>query len=98
MRIGILTGGGDAPGLNGIIEAFSRVLLRKGVEVIGIEDGFDGIFKHHSRVITEKMIEGAHAVAGTLLGTTNKSGTKGREEEFIRKYLELKLDGLVACG
>ncbi|NJL26206.1 MAG: hypothetical protein HC902_14325 [Calothrix sp. SM1_5_4] len=40
MRIGIMTGGGDAPGLNGIIESSSRLLLREGAEVIGIQDGF----------------------------------------------------------
>ena len=44
MRIGIMTGGGDAPGLNGIIESVSRTLLRQNCEVIGICDGFEGIF------------------------------------------------------
>ena len=44
MRIGILTGGGDAPGLNGIIESASKALLNAGCEIVGICDGFEGIF------------------------------------------------------
>jgi 6-phosphofructokinase len=48
MRIGILTGGGDAPGLNGIIEASCRVLLNAGVEVVGIENGTEGLRLRHA--------------------------------------------------
>jgi hypothetical protein len=44
LRIGILTGGGDAPGLNGIIESSVRVLREQGCEVVGIQDGFEGVF------------------------------------------------------
>ena len=46
MRIGILTGGGDAPGLNGIIESVSKSLMAKNHEAVGIIDGFEGIFKN----------------------------------------------------
>ncbi|MBX9769009.1 MAG: ATP-dependent 6-phosphofructokinase [Bdellovibrionales bacterium] len=98
MRVGLLTGGGDAPGLNGIIEATSRILLRNNVEVVGILDGFLGIYEGRTKSLTLQDIENVHSEAGTLLGTTNKSGTKGREEEFLKKFQALKLDGLVAVG
>lgn len=98
MRIGLLTGGGDAPGLNGIIEASSRVLLAAGHEVVGIRDGFEGIFQGVTRDITRACIENLHSQAGTFLGTSNRSGTGGREKEFLEKYRALRLDGLIAAG
>jgi 6-phosphofructokinase 1 len=98
MRIGILTGGGDAPGLNGIIEACSKTLLKAGHTVIGICDGFEGIFAENTKQLSLEEVEGAHADSGTILGTSNKSDTKGREKEFIEKYKKLQLNGLIACG
>lgn len=97
-RIGILTGGGDAPGLNGILEASCRTLLKAGYELLGIEDGFEGIFENKVRLLGLEDIEGIHAEAGTLLGTSNKCGTKGREEEFLKKYEALGLEGLIVAG
>lgn len=93
-----MTGGGDAPGLNGIIESSSRVLLQAGHNILGIEDGFEGIFENRVRPITLKDIDGIHSTAGTLLGTSNRSGTKGRETEFLKKYQNFGLDGLVVAG
>jgi 6-phosphofructokinase 1 len=98
VKIGILTGGGDAPGLNGIIEACSKTLLKAGHQVLGIHDGFEGVFSGDTRLLTWDQVEGAHGMAGTLLGTSNKSGTSGRESEFVKKYKEMELDGLIACG
>jgi 6-phosphofructokinase 1 len=97
-RIGLLTGGGDAPGLNGILEAAGRVLLLNGCELIGIEDGFEGVFEGRHRSISLKDLEGIHQMAGTLLGTSNKSGTQGREKEFAEKLSKLKLEGLLVAG
>lgn len=98
MRIGLMTGGGDAPGLNGILESAGKALLKGGHELIGIQDGFEGIFEGQTRNITLKDLEGIHARAGTLLGTSNKSNTNGREQEFIDKYKALNLDGMVVAG
>lgn len=97
-RIGILTGGGDAPGLNGIIEASVRTLTAHNFEVIGICDGFEGIFNGRTIDLTRERTRGAHSLAGTVLGTSNKSATEGREKEFQEKYAALKLDGLIAAG
>ncbi len=98
MRIGILTGGGDAPGLNGILEASARVLLQNGCEVIGICDGFEGVFEHRTVPLTLGLVQNAHARAGTLLGSSNRSKIDGREAEFKAKLESLRLDGLIACG
>jgi 6-phosphofructokinase 1 len=97
-RIGLMTGGGDAPGLNGIIEAVVRVLTNADVEVVGIRDGFEGIYQNKTRILDAAIVEGAHAQAGTLLGTSNKSSTGGRQKEFFEKYNALNLDGLIAAG
>ena len=98
MRIGILTGGGDAPGLNGIIEASCRTLLKAGHQMIGIRDGFEGVFENQTLPIQLSQLEGIHHEAGTLLGTSNRCGTAGREEEFLKKFKKLKLDGLIVAG
>ena len=98
MRIGLLTGGGDAPGLNGIIESATRTLLNLGHEVIGICDGFEGIYKSNTIPLTLDAVRGRHAFAGTLLGTSNRSGTEGREEEFKKAYAKLNIDGLIVAG
>ena len=97
-RIGLLTGGGDAPGLNGIIESVVRALSGQGIEVVGIQDGFEGIFENRHLLLTRDRVLGSHAQAGTLLGTSNKSGTRGRESEFHEKLSALNLDGLIAAG
>ena len=98
MRIGILTGGGDAPGFNGIIESCSKSLLKSGYEIIGICDGFEGIFEQRVRKMVWEDINGLHAHAGTFLGTSSRCGIRGREREFVEKYESLQLDGLVVAG
>ena len=98
MRVGIMTGGGDAPGLNGIIEAVGRVFLTHDVELIGICDGFEGIFEGNVKSLTAADIHGIHAQAGTVLGASNKCDTRGRETEFAQKFSALELDGLIAAG
>ena len=98
LKIGILTGGGDAPGLNGIIESVSRCLLGAGHGVVGIQDGFEGVFSRRQFEVHPEHIEGIHAQAGTYLGTSNKSSIRGREEEFTRAFESMNLQGLVVAG
>ncbi len=97
-RIGIMTGGGDAPGLNGVIEAASRTLLNHGCEVFGILDGFEGVFNQKSFAINREVVEGLHCQAGTLLGTSSKTKIKGRAQEFQACFQSLRLDGMIAAG
>lgn len=93
-----MTGGGDAPGLNGIIESASRTLIGSGHSVIGILDGFDGVFQGRTRDIQWADINGIHADAGTFLGTSSKTKVIGREAEFQSQFAKLNLDGLIAAG
>lgn len=97
-RIALLTGGGDAPGLNSVIEAASLSLLRQNYELIGIIDGFEGVFNEQYITLKEDKIRGIHSDAGTLLGTSNKTGTRGREDEFRKKFKKLNVDGLIVAG
>lgn len=96
--VGIMTGGGDAPGLNGIIESVSRALLRQGVRVLGIRDGFEGVFNRDCFEIQMSEITGIHAHSGTYLGTSNKSGLKGKEQLFKDSVSAMGLDGLIVAG
>ena len=97
-RIGLMTGGGDAPGLNGIIESCVRALSDDEYEVVGILDGFEGVYEQRTKILNPQEMMGVHAAAGTILGTSNKSGTAGKEELFLEKFKKLNLHGLIAAG
>lgn len=73
-QIGILTGGGDAPGLNAVIRSVVRTAtLRFGMKVIGIEDSFEGILgETHTMSLTQKTVSGILPRGGTILGTRNR--------------------------
>jgi ATP-dependent phosphofructokinase / diphosphate-dependent phosphofructokinase len=79
MRVAISTGGGDAPGLNAVIRSATLCALRRGWEVIGIRDGFNGImfpdqYKEGSGtfVFDRQMVRGIGYLGGTVLGSTNR--------------------------
>ena len=74
-RVGIMTGGGDAPGLNAVIRAFvKRAVGQLGWEVVGIEDSLDGLLSTPRRLqfLTMQSCRGLLHRGGTILGTTNK--------------------------
>jgi 6-phosphofructokinase 1 len=72
-RIGILTGGGDCPGLNCVIRAIAKtVMARYGAVVVGIEDGFEGLVHGHVRELQNSDVSGIINLGGTILGTSNK--------------------------
>ncbi|GAM10045.1 6-phosphofructokinase 2 [Geobacter sp. OR-1] len=73
-RIGILTGGGDCPGLNAVIRALVKgAILKRGWEVVGIEDGFDGLLDNaKNRPLGLDEVRGILPRGGTILGTTNR--------------------------
>ena len=74
MKIGVLSGGGDAPGLNAVIRAVTRTaVLKYGWEVIGIIDGFEGLLPPtKTRPLTPWNTRGILFLGGTILGTTNR--------------------------
>ena len=73
-QIGILTGGGDAPGLNAVIRSVVRTAIGEyGMSVVGIEDSFDGIVgETHTAKLTTKSVSGILPRGGTILGTRNR--------------------------
>ena len=72
-RLGILTGGGDCPGLNAVLRAVAKTaILQYGIEVIGIEDGFQGLIEHRVRPLGLKDVSGILTRGGTILGSNNK--------------------------
>src|SRR3954469_2111067 len=73
-QIGILTGGGDAPGLNAAIRAVVRTAIGEfGMKCIGIEDSFEGILgETHTRKLNVKSVSGILPSGGTILGTRNR--------------------------
>lgn len=73
-RIGILTGGGDCPGLNAVIRVVTKAAIMKlGIEVIGIEDGFLGLIRNRMRVLDRDAVSNILQQGGTILGTSNKA-------------------------
>ncbi|MGE0452472.1 MAG: 6-phosphofructokinase [Vicinamibacteria bacterium] len=111
LNLGILTGGGDCPGLNAVIRAACRTAFNLGFEVYGIEDGFDGLLQRKLRRLQPADIRGILHVGGTILGTTNRAnpfkyperrGNKvvevDRSDDVLRSFQELGLDALIAIG
>lgn len=75
MRIGVLTGGGDCPGLNAVLRAVVRTAAHAEdpIDVIGIEDGFDGLVTGKGmKRLTTKDVQGILSQGGTILGTSNR--------------------------
>src|SRR5881227_1588464 len=102
MRIGVLTGGGDCPGLNAAI----RSIVRKGVDgygyaVVGFRDGWRGVLENETSELTLESTRGIIHTGGTILGSSRtnpyKDGADGALA--VRETLEsLQLDGLIAIG
>ncbi len=73
-RIGVLTGGGDCPGLNAVIRVVVKAAIRQlGLEVYGIEDGFLGLIENRMRKLEYGDVSNILTVGGTILGTSNKA-------------------------
>jgi 6-phosphofructokinase 1 len=108
-RIGVLTGGGDAPGLNAVIRAVVKAAVNAGIEVVGLEDSFDGLLDpSRTRVLTARHVTGILRLGGTILGTTNRGnpfeyplsdgGQTDYSERVIETFTSMKLDALVVIG
>jgi len=76
-RIGVLTGGGDCPGLNAVIRAVTKTAIwQHGIEVFGIEDGFQGLIEDRVRPLTARDASGILTRGGTILGSNNRCNPK----------------------
>jgi 6-phosphofructokinase len=106
--IGILTSGGDCPGLNAAIRGVAKPAISDfHIEVIGIEKGFRGLVENHSRVLHQHDITGILSLGGTILGTSREKPHKmplpnGESIDLtsraVETYSRLGLDCLVCLG
>ncbi len=111
-RIGVLTGGGDCPGLNAVIRAVAKSAMGGGLEVIGIEDGYLGLIENRYHLLDRKSVSNILTRGGTILGSCNKAnpasysvpdGKGGWENRDVRDMVvnnvkKAGLDAIIVIG
>ena len=107
-RIGILTAGGDCPGLNAAIRAVGKTCIGEyGIEVMGIHDGFRGLIEKNAKVMALNDFSGILTIGGTILGTGRDKpekmempdgSTRNMTAEAVQSYHDLGLNCLVCLG
>jgi phosphofructokinase-like protein len=111
-RIAILTGGGDCPGINAVIRAVAKkAMLEFGMDVVGVEDGYDGLIHNRHRKLGYDEVSGILTLGGTIIGASKLSNPykyalqKGKTIVFknvsrtaIANFKKLGVDGLVCIG
>jgi 6-phosphofructokinase 1 len=112
-RIGILTGGGDAPGLNAVIRAVVKSAHNKGgYEVLGIRNGFDGLLEQEGIIeLTRAEVRGILPKGGTILGTASRGNPFARmvvrngeeviedvSDQVVERIVELDFETLIVVG
>lgn len=100
MKIGILTGGGDCPGLNPVIRAVTKKALLDNHEVVGIRYGWKGIMEKTTIPLDQRSVSGILHRGGTILGTSRTNPYKSENGPDIVKnnFQEMGLEALVAIG
>ncbi len=100
MKIGILTGGGDCPGLNPVIRAVVRKSHNEGYETIGIKNGWKGMIENDTLKLDLANISGILPKGGTILGTsrTNPYKKEGGVDKVKENFKKMGLDALIATG
>jgi 6-phosphofructokinase 1 len=113
-RIGVLTGGGDCPGLNAVLRAVVKTaILQHGIEVAGIEDGFQGLIDDRVRPLSTRDVSGILVRGGTVLGSNNRCNPRryhvGDDHEGTPVYRDVtdrcvevarrhRLDAIIVIG
>ena len=100
MKVGVLTGGGDCPGLNAVIRAVARRSFVRGHEVVGIREGWRGLVEGRLELLGNREINGLLPRGGTILGTsrTNPYKVDGGVKRVLETFEREGLDALVAIG
>ncbi|MFB6278998.1 MAG: 6-phosphofructokinase [Salinibacter sp.] len=107
LRVGVLTGGGDCPGINAALRAVTKSLtLQHNAEVVGILDGFRGLVDRNVEPLHFRDVSGILTRGGTILGASNKAnpfsyqprGGANVSAQVMKTYRNLDLDALVAIG
>lgn len=106
-RVGVLTGGGDCPGINAALRAVTKSLTRQhDAEVVGIHEGFQGLVDRSVEPLQYRDVSGILTRGGTILGASNKAdpfnyqprGGTNVSAQVVKTYRNLDLDALVAIG
>ena len=100
MKIGILTGGGDCPGLNPVIRAAVKTALREGYQAIGVRNGWKGLVENDTFLLDAAAISGIIHRGGTILGTsrTNPYKDPAALEKAKNNFKKMGLDALIVIG
>jgi 6-phosphofructokinase 1 len=112
LRVGVLTGGGDCPGINAALRAVTKSLtLQHEAEVVGIRDGFQGLIDRDVEPLYYRDVSGIRTQGGTILGARNKANpfnyqprgdadmsAQDVSAQVVKTYRNLDLDALVAIG
>lgn len=99
-KIGILTSGGDAPGMNACIRAAVRAALANNLEILGIQWGFDGLIRGEIMPLNRRAVANIIYLGGTILGTARSAEfmiSKGRQKA-IKVLEEAEIKGLILIG
>ena len=99
-RIGVLTGGGDCPGLNAVIRSVVRTAAKNGIEVIGIRNGWKGLIDNETIELSLGSVSGILPKGGTILGTSRTNPYKNSEDvkKVVANYKKRELDALIVIG
>ena len=100
MVVGVLTGGGDCPGLNAAIRAVTRGLVSDGHDVVGVRDGWRGLVEGELLPLTRRAVSGILPRGGTILGTSGYDPFREPDgvESLLERASRLGLEGVVAIG
>src|SRR5919108_2459185 len=100
VRVGVLTGGGDCPGLNAVIRATGRRVMVRGGEVLGVREGWKGLVEGLFEPLGPREISGLLPRGGTIIGTTRTNPYKldGGVEQVVENFERAGLGALVAIG
>jgi len=100
MKIGVLTGGGDCPGLNAAIRAVVRRATCYKYDVLGIKNGWAGMIRGDMEPLTSKSVSGILPVGGTMLGTsrTNPMKREGDLNKVLENFKAFGMTALIAIG
>ena len=99
-QLGVLTGGGDCPGLNPVIRAVTRKAIQGGLSVLGIRNGWKGLITGDTIPLSLEAVSGILPKGGTILGTSRTNPYKRPEDlaQLHETVKRLKLDALIAIG
>jgi 6-phosphofructokinase 1 len=99
-RIGVMTSGGDAPGMNAAVRATYRMARHLGLEIVAIRDGYQGLLDGQIEAMDSRQVDGIERLGGTVLGTSRSAEFRTPQgvERSLRQLDRHNIEGLVVVG